>query len=911
MTSARTKQDFPKAYDPSGVEQRLYRFWLDKGYFTPKVDPSKKPFTIIMPPPNVTGELHVGHALTATLQDIFTRWHRMLGDQALWLPGTDHAGIATQVVVERELLQEGISRRELGREQFQKRVWEWVRKYGGIITKQHQRLGASCDWSRERFTLDPGPSKAVRTTFVNLYEEGLIYRGNRIINWCPRCTTALSDLEVVHSDQDGSLYYIHYVLEASKESLTVATTRPETLLGDTAVAVNPKDKRYRHLIGKKVLLPIIGRLIPIIGEEAVDMEFGTGALKVTPGHAEIDFEIGQHHSLPIINIMNLDGTLNKQAGPYEGIERYQARKGILKQLDQEGLLKSIETYSHTIGHCTRCDTVVEPLVSEQWFVRMSHSEGLAKAAIDAVKRGHITIVPERFTKVYLNWMENIRDWCISRQLWWGHRIPVWYCDNCHKETVSVKDPTVCRHCNNTAITQDPDVLDTWFSSALWPHSTLGWPEDTEDFNYFYPTAVMETGYDILFFWVARMIMMGLRNTGKIPFKTVYLHGLIRDIQGAKMSKSRGNVIDPLQAVESYGADALRFALSTGTTPGNDSRLGEAKLESARHFANKIWNASRYVATTVENSKDLKGWHQPTEVDHREDRWILSRLCRVTQRVNQLLEEFQPGEAQRELYEFLWNEFCDWYIEMAKVRLHSGDKTPSAILAHVLEMTLRLLHPFMPFITEELWQRLTSILPEANILCNSIMIAPYPQPNEQAIDTAAEGEVEYTSNVIRAIRNIRAEFRIDPSKQLDTHIESSALQNVINEEKQVIENLAGVKLTGKNVTQVESSIRFVVGDTIITLLLGKQINTHAEQQRMKSEAKEVENHAVQLRNRLNDNQFTTKAPEAVVQRERQRLKTMEERKDRLDELLQQLAFPKGNRGKWNKVSPSQKQDATTE
>ena len=606
-TTEKKQQEFPKAYDHRPVEERLYKFWMDGGYFTPEIDHSKEPFVIIMPPPNVTGELHMGHALTDTLEDIMARWHRMRGEPTLWLPGTDHAGIATQVVVERALQdQDDVSRHQLGRDQFEERVWEWVRKYGGIITEQIKRLGASCDWTRERFTLDPGPSRAVLTTFVNLYKKGLIYRGERIINWCTRCMTALSDLEVKHGDSEGELYHIRYKLQDSNRHLTVATTRPETLLGDTAVAVNPNDERYRDVIGKNALLPVLGRAIPVIADEAVEMEFGTGALKVTPGHDATDFEVGQRHDLPIVNVMNLDGTMNQEAGPYAGQDRFAVRRGILQQLEQEGLLERTEPYTVALGRCDRCDTTVEPIVSMQWFVDI---KPLARPAIEAVEDGRIRIVPERFTKVYMNWMENIRDWTISRQLWWGHRIPVWYCEECTRETVVVEAPTQCEHCGSPNIWQDADVLDTWFSSALWPHSTLGWPDDTDDLRYFYPTSVMETGYDILFFWVARMIMMGLENTGEIPFNTVYLHGLVRDAEGAKMSKSRGNVMDPLQVIDAYGADALRFALTTGTSPGNDTRPTADKLESSRNFANKLWNISRFVVGLLEDADDLSGWSQ--------------------------------------------------------------------------------------------------------------------------------------------------------------------------------------------------------------------------------------------------------------------------------------------------------------
>ncbi|MFC2013124.1 valine--tRNA ligase, partial [Chloroflexota bacterium] len=682
MTEEPNIQDeMPKAYEPAKAEQKWYRFWLDRGYFTPEIDPKKKPFVIIMPPPNVTGELHVGHALTATLEDIMIRWHRMKGEPTLWLPGSDHAGIATQVVVERELAREGLDRYQIGREKFMERAWQWAKQCHGAIVKQHQRLGISCDWSRERFTLDEGPSRAVRTVFTRLYHKGLIYRGERIINWCPRCATALSDLEVDHQDIQGNLYYVRYPLADDKDSfITVATTRPETIVGDTAVAVNPEDERFRSIIGKKAVVPMVNRVIPVLADEAVDPAFGTGAVKITPSHDPVDFEVSQRHGLELVNILNADATMNESAGPYDGMDRFACRKAIIADLDKQGLLLKIEPYSHSVGHCQRCRTMIEPVASKQWFVKMPP---LAKPAIEAVTSGRIKILPERFTKVYLNWMENIRDWCISRQLWWGHRIPVWYCRDCGELTVTVEDARACGHCGSASIEQDPDVLDTWFSSALWTHSPMGWPDDTGDFKYFYPTSVMETGYDILFFWVARMIMMGLEDTGQIPFQTVYLHGLIRDERGEKMSKIRGNVLNPLDALEEYGTDALRFAVSTGTSPGNDIKLATARLESGRNFANKLWNATRFIIRSI----DAAGADIKIQQDRlpAEDRWILSRLNRTLLSVTGLMDGFQFGEAQKQVHDFLWGEFCDWYIELAKIRLQSAGETvsPVPVLIHVL------------------------------------------------------------------------------------------------------------------------------------------------------------------------------------------------------------------------------------
>ena len=888
-TTEKKKQEFPKAYDHRPVEERLYGFWMERGYFTPEIDHSQEPFVIIMPPPNVTGELHMGHALTATLQDIMARWHHMRGEPTLLLPGTDHAGIATQVVVERALQdQDEVSRHQLGREQFEERVWEWVRKYGGIITEQFKRLGASCDWTRERFTLDPGPSRAVLTTFVNLYKKGLIYRGERIINWCTRCMTTLSDLEVNHSDSEGELYHIRYKLQDSNRHLTVATTRPETLLGDTAVAVNPHDDRYRDAIGKNVLLPVLGRPIPIIADEAVEMDFGTGALKITPGHDATDFEVGQRHDLPIVNVLNLDGTMNQEAGPYAGQDRFTVRREILQQLEQEGLLERTEPYKVALGRCDRCDTTVEPVVSMQWFVDI---KPLAKPAIEAVENGRIRIVPERFTKVYTNWMENIRDWTISRQLWWGHRIPVWYCEECEGKTVVVEEPTRCEHCGSSKIWQDPDVLDTWFSSALWPHSTLGWPDDTDDLRYFYPTSVMETGYDILFFWVARMIMMGLENMGEIPFKTVYLHGLVRDAEGAKMSKSRGNVLDPLQVIDTYGADALRFALTTGTSPGNDTRTTADKLEAARNFANKLWNISRFVVGLLEDADDLSGWSQVPTPRHREDRWILSRHNRVTEQVGTLMKEFQFGEAERELYDFTWSEFADWYIEMTKVRLRHGDRAPLAILAHVLERTLRLLHPFMPFITEELWQRLIQALPREGDLPQSIMAAPYPETYPEAIDSSAEEEVDLVSAVVRAVRNTRAEFKIEPQKRLEVLIASDSAYHVVFEESEAIKALARIEplhvMRSDQQPPANQTVSLVVGSTTVYIPMGDIVDLTAEQRRLEQELVASKDLIYRSERRLNDESFTSKAPEEVIERERQRLEAARERQARIEELVQQF------------------------
>ena len=884
----------PKVYDSGKVEERLYKLWLDRGYFTPAVDPSKKPFVVIMPPPNVTGELHVGHALTATIEDALVRWRRMRGDAALWLPGTDHAGIATQVVVERQLAQEGLDRHAIGREKFLERLWQWVGQSGKRITEQHQRLGASCDWLRERFTMDPGPSRAVRTTFVNLYEKGLIYRGERLINWCPQCRTALSDLEVEHHPVQGSLWYMRYPLENGGGHVTVATTRPETYLGDSAVAVNPKDRRFKSLVGRKVVLPIIGRAIPIVADAAVDMEFGTGSVKVTPAHDPNDFEIGQRHGLEFINVMNLDATINENGGKFQGMDRGDARKAIVEEFEALGLLEKVEAHQSSVGHCQRSGTVVEPLVSEQWFVKVgSHEEpdSLAGRAHRAVVDGRITIVPQRFSKVYLNWMENIRDWCISRQLWWGHRIPVWYCRDSGHMTVAVDDPTSCASCGSAELEQDPDVLDTWFSSALWTHSTLGWPDETEDLRSFYPTTVMETGYDILFFWVARMIMMGLENMGEVPFHTVYLHGLIRDEAGEKMSKVKGNVVNPLEVLEQYGTDALRFALSTGTSPGNDTRLTTAKMEASRNFANKIWNTARFVLSAVD---EADGFDSALPSDLAlEDRWVLSRLNRTIGRVGQMLETFQLGEAQREVHDFLWSEFADWYIELSKVRLRSGaSPSPLPVLVHVLEQTMRLLHPFMPFVTEEVWQGIVERVPGVASGVESVMIAPYPVADPSREDEAAERETRLVIDVVTAIRNARAELKVEQGKRVEAIIDAPGWKPVLLDKLDAIASLGragpiAVYGDGETAPVPDQARIAVLGGVRVILPMAGLVDLDAERSRLDKEATELSGVIAGLEARLANHAFVTRAPGAVVEKERARLADYQAKlsglRDRLTEL----------------------------
>ena len=897
MTSAQ----MPSAYNAADVEQRIYQDWQNKGYFNAKIVEGQEPYVIIMPPPNVTGELHLGHALEKAIEDALVRWRRMSGVPTLWLPGTDHAGIATQWAVERQLATEDTSRHDLGREKFLERVWDHVGKTGGIIHEQSRRLGISADWNRLTFTLDPGPSKAVRTTFVNLYKKGRIYRHERIINWCTRCATALSDLEVDYQDVDGNLYHIRYPLEDDPKSfITVATTRPETMLGDTGVAVHPEDDRYSNLVGKNVVLPIMDRLIPVVGDEAIDREFGTGALKVTPAHDPIDFEIGERHGLEVFNVIGLDGNLTAVAGKYAGVDRNDARVKVVEELDRLGLLDKVEELRHSVGHCQRCSSVVEPLVSLQWFVNLGgheEADSIAGKSHAAVANGDIKVVPERFTRVYLNWLENIRDWCISRQLWWGHRIPVWYCSACEHMTVMVEDPDKCESCGSAEIEQDGDVLDTWFSSGLWPHSTLGWPEQTADLKYFYPTAVLETGYDILFFWVARMIMLGIENTGQVPFKTVFLHGLIRDATGAKMSKTRGNTLDPLELIERFGTDALRFALTTGTAPGNDLRFGENRLEAARNFANKVWNASRFVISGLGEKSDLEGWHDlpPGEnPEHREDRWIVSRLDRVTVEVNESLRNFELGDAQQKLYDFFWNDYCDWYIEMAKLRLRSGEgRSPSRTLVHVLERTLRLLHPFMPFITEEIWQNLHSKLPAEGSSVESIMIAEYPTADEPRSDSQAEEEIGLVMQAIRAVRNTRAQLRIPAGQRLEAQFEVNGMQGPIEEEAEVIRVLSRVDplhivADSSSGNDLLKGVTLVVNPLIIHLPLEGVVDLSAEAERLRTELDECVQNMNRVENLVSNPSFLQKAKPEVVETEQARLQDLKERQQHLNEILEQLA-----------------------
>ena len=884
-----------KAYDPGAVEQELYRDWEERGFFTPKIDPARQPFTIIMPPPNVSGDLHLGSVLFVTLQDVLARWHRMRQEPTLWLPGQDHAAIATQNVVERELGNEGLNRHDLGRELFLERVWEWVNTYRGKIRDQLKRLGSSCDWTRETFTLDPGPQKAVRATFVSLYNDGLIYRGERIANWCPRCQTAISDLEVEHHEAQDHLWYVRYPLlddngQPGNEYVTIATTQPETIVADVAIAVNPEDKRFKGIVGRKALVPVMNRPVPIIADEAVDPAFGTGALKITPGHDPVDFEVGQRHNLATIVAIALDATMSDAAGPYKGLDRFDCRGAIEADLEKGGYLAKTEPYGHSVGHCQRCHTLVEPLVSKQWFLRM---EALAKPAIEAVTSGRIRFVPDRFTKTYLNWMENIRDWCISRQLWFGHSIPVWYCRDCDGLTVTVNDPDVCQHCGSKGIERDPDVLDTWFSSALWPYSTLGWPDETEDLKYFYPTSVMETGYDIIFFWVARMIMMGFYNMKEIPFHTVYLHGLVRDEHGDKISKSKittkHHIPSPLEAIAKYGADALRYALATGGTPGNDMRISEQRLEAGRNFANKLWNASRFGIGRLEGHKV----ERPTNHDSMalEDRWILSRLNRVIAEVDRLLSDFQLGEAGRQVHDFLWGEYCDWYLEMAKVRLQKGDDSPLPVLAHVLDASLRLLHPYMPFVTEAAWRNLTPHL--AAVDAEALIVAPYPQVEASWLDDAAEAQAEAIIDVVRAIRNIRAEKGVEPGRFVEAYVVAgSSVRQTLEGSKEIIVALARVTplhiVAEATEAPREGVVTAVLQESQVILPMAGLFDIAAERQRLNKQLAASESEVERLQGRLADESFLAKAPPPVVQKEREKLEAARARSAGLRQRLAELA-----------------------
>jgi valyl-tRNA synthetase len=897
MIEHKDKQSFiaslPKTYEPQEVEGKWYRFWEENGYFKPQGGRTGKTFVISMPPPNVTGALHLGHAITATVEDILTRYHRMLGDETLWVPGEDHAGIATQNVVERLLQTEGKDRHEIGREAFVERVWQWVRQYKSRIQDQHRRLGASCDWSRERFTLDEGLSKAVREVFVRLYEEGLVYRGERIINWCPFCMSALSDLEVNHIDTPGKLTYVRYPLKPSEDAptteteyISVATTRPETILGDTGIAVNPNDPRFANLVGRYAIVPVVGREIPIVADTAVDPTFGTGAVKVTPAHDPTDFEIGTRHNLLRVQVIGFDGKMTAEAGPYAGQDRFEARKNLVEELQSLGQIVKIEDYVVPLGYCQRSNTIVEPLISKQWFVKMMP---LATPAIGAVKYGQIAIVPERFNKTYMDWLENIHDWCISRQLWWGHRIPVWYCDNCGEMTVSREDVTACAHCDSGNVHQDEDVLDTWFSSWLWPFSTLGWPDITADLLRFYPTSVMETGYDIIFFWVARMVMAGIHFMGTIPFSTIYLHGLVRDAKGEKMSKSKNNVIDPLEVMNQYGTDALRFTLATSSTPGNDMKLVPERIIGNRNFANKIWNASRFVMMAT---AEIGGGIPPiSDVQPRTlaDRWILSRLANLTGEATRLINEFQLGEAGREINEFFWSDYCDWYVEIAKVQMQGDEeirRNTAAILRSVLDQSLRLLHPYMPFVTEEVWQYLyqTSEPNKALWPSPALIVAPWPQADPSTIDEGAEEDFGLLQKAITLIRDARNQMNVEPSRRIPVMLAAGGLMPMFEAQAALIEFLARTEKPQLFVQldqKPEQSMALLAGPVEIYLPLAGMLDIAKELERLDKEILQAHQEIARLQGKLANEAFVTRAKPEVVEKEREKLTVQEERIGKLE------------------------------
>ena len=878
-------KELPKVYEPQQVEPHIYQMWEDHDCFKGVEDSEKKPFSIVMPPPNVTGQLHMGHALDCTLQDILTRFKRMQGYAALWVPGTDHAGIATQIKVEEELrVKEGKTRYDLGREKFLERVWKWKEEYGNRIVQQQKKMGVSCDWSRARFTMDEGCSKAVRETFCELYDKGLIYKGSRIINWCPHCVTALSDAEVEYVDKPGHLWYIRYPLADGSGDIVVATTRPETMMGDTGVAVNPNDEKFKHLIGKKCILPIMNREIPIVGDEYCEIGFGTGAVKMTPAHDPNDFEVGLRHNLEVIRVIADDGHINENGGPYNGMDRYECRKAIVKDLEEQGYLVKVEPYNHNVGTCYRCHNDVEPLISAQWFVKM---EPLAKEALRVVNEGEVKFVPERFSKTYTNWMENCHDWCISRQLWWGHQIPAWTCDDCGHINVKREDPTVCEKCGSTHLTREEDVLDTWFSSALWPFSTLGWPEQTADLNYWYPTSVMVTGYDIIFFWVARMIFSGCEQMKKIPFHTVLIHGLVRDDKGRKMSKSLGNGIDPLEMAEKYGADALRFNLITGNFPGNDTRFYTEKCEAMRNFANKIWNASRFVMMNL--TIDHYALPDADKLE-REDKWVLSKLNRLVKEVTENLDSYEIGVASAKVYDFIWDTYCDWYIELTKTRLNGTDEaaklTAQNVLCYVLVTLLKLLHPFMPFITEEIYQA----LPKCDGASDILMMAQWPEYTEALNFPAEENAMEAVMDLIRAIRARRAEMNVPPSKKAELRIVTGQPE-AYRQGLHFIQRLA----YASNVTFPETApadvtglVSIVTHDATAYLPLSELVDLAAERERIAKELEKAKNGLRITEGKLSNEKFVAHAPENVVNAEREKVTKYKELIAKLEESAKAMA-----------------------
>jgi valyl-tRNA synthetase len=896
----------PTVYNPQSVEEKWYQFWLGKKYFHAEVEKDKEPYCIVIPPPNVTGVLHLGHALDNTLQDILIRWRRMQGYNTLWMPGTDHAGIATQARVEEALAKEGLTKHDLGREKFLERVWAWKEQYGGTIIKQLKRMGASCDWDRERFTMDEGCSAAVREVFIKLYEKGLIYRGSYLINWCPKCHTTISDIEVEHEEREGHLWHIRYPLADGTGFIEVATTRPETMLGDTAVAVHPDDVRYKTLIDKEVILPVVNRKIPIIADAYVDMSFGTGAVKVTPAHDINDFEMGMRHNLPQITVIDFDAKMTAEAGKYAGMDRYECRTALVEELEREGYLMSIETHSHAVGQCYRCDTIIEPLISKQWFVKM---KPLAEPAIKAAVDGDIEFIPERFTKIYLGWLENIRDWCISRQLWWGHRIPVWYCQDCHEVIAARNEPTACPKCGSHKLEQDPDVLDTWFSSGLWPFSTLGWPRETAELKHFYPTSVLVTGRDIIFFWVARMIFMGLETQKVVPFKKVLIHGLVLDKYGKKMSKSRPEtIVDPQDIINNFGADTLRFTLATGTALGQDQRFQMEKVEGSRNFTNKIWNAARFVLLHHEKENTAEGdlindlhssmlnsfamgesFDLPDEWLTLPDKWILSRIETVTAEVTRLLERFDLGAAASLLYDFLWNEYCDWYIEFSKPRLYQEEnvlerKVAQSILARVLRQTMELMHPFMPFLTEEIWQA----LPHHG---ESIMITKWPVTNEKLQFAAAGSEMETVIEVVRTIRNIRAEANVQPQKKAEAILVGSLEKIAVLERNiQYISGMAGLgecRLVNDESFKAEKSISAVAAGITIFMPVAGLVDAAKEKERLTKELGQLEAEIAKIETRIDSPAFTAKAPPQVVMKEREKLAVFKDKAAKIKERLGQL------------------------
>ena len=877
-----------KSYDPHQVEEKWYRFWMEQQYFRADESSNSQAYSIVIPPPNVTGVLHIGHALNNTLQDILIRFKRMEGCSVLWMPGTDHAGIATQNVVERQLMEEGLDRHALGRDKFIERVWKWKEQSGGTIINQLKKLGASCDWSRERFTMDEGLSEAVREVFVRLYQEGLIYRGHYIINWCPRCQTALSDLEVEHHEISGKLYHLRYPFREGNRFVVVATTRPETVLGDTAVAVHPEDDRYQGDIGRKVILPVLGREIAIIGDPYVDMEFGTGCLKITPAHDFNDFEIGLKHGLEQVKVIDEEGRMNEHAGPYQGMDRFVCRERIVEDFKREGVLIKTEDYHHKVGHCYRCKTIVEPNLSLQWFVR---TKPLAQPAIEAVRTGCTRIVPELWEKTYYEWMENIKDWCISRQIWWGHRIPAWYCEACGEVIVAKEEPRSCSKCGSNQLKQETDVLDTWFSSALWPFSTMGWPEETAELKVFYPTSVLVTGFDILFFWVARMMMMGLKFMGDVPFKDVYIHGLVRDEKGEKYSKTRGNVVDPLDMIDRFGADALRFTLAALTMPGSDLKLSESRTEGYRHFANKIWNASRFALMNLEAlSPDAMAQTHSSGEFSLPDRWIRGRLNETIRSVRKALDEYKFNEACHILYQFIWHEFCDWYLEMTKLYLYrEGDQKRQDLtrqtLLEVLDAILRLLHPFMPFITEEIWQQLPTR--KGN---ESIMVAEFPKPDQQYDDQSVEDEMAWIIEVVNGLRNIRGEMNLPPSEQISVHIRTKSEEVVkrLRGQETFIQFLASAKELniGQNVEKPLYSAYAVVRDVEIFVPMDRA-RMEEEAKRLQKEILKIEKESGFVMKKLSNEQFLSKAPPEIVQEVKEKALEFRSQREKLEESLNKI------------------------